>query len=130
MLNPAVDCGAAGADATRVIGMAGWVAPRTGDGSRAPDERRRPRVAVGEGRREAREWGDNDWEWWCGLSGDGVRGEDRGVRSEELPVSAPRGGDDDSGIIAVGGVRAGDDGDDPGELILASLWWVVGTYIY
>jgi hypothetical protein len=64
-LPPAVDCDAAGADATRDMGMTDWVAlaaSRTGDGSREPKVRMRPRVAVGGGvgRREAREGGVND----------------------------------------------------------------------
>lgn len=116
-LAPAVDCGAAGADATRVMGMTGW----------------RPRAAVGGGvgRREAREGGVKDWEWWYGLSGDGMRGEDRDVGSEELPVSALRGGDEDSGAIVVGGVRECDDWDDPCELIVASLLRTLGSiYTY
>ena len=74
-----VDCGAAGADATRDMGMTGRVASRTGERSRGLYERRRPRAAVGGGvwgRREERPGGVNEW-LWCGLSGDGVRGEDR-----------------------------------------------------
>lgn len=60
----AVDCGAAGADATRVMGMTEWVVvgSRAGDRSRVPNGRMRPREAVegGVGRREAREGGVND----------------------------------------------------------------------
>jgi hypothetical protein len=68
-LPSAVDCGAAGADATRAIGMTDCVAlaaSRAGDRSRAPNERWRPRAAVGGGvwRREAHEGGVRDWEWW------------------------------------------------------------------
>lgn len=113
------------------MGKTGWVAvaaSRTGDGSREPKGRMRPRVAVGGGvgRREAREGGVNDLEW-CGLSGDGARGEDRDTGSEELPVSALRGGDDDSGAIIAAGVRVGDDCDDLGELIAGSSFWMSGN---
>jgi hypothetical protein len=57
------------------------------------------------------------------LSGDGARGEDRDVGSEELPVSALRVGDDDSGGIVGVGVREGDDWD---ELIGGSQFWTLG----
>ena len=114
------------------MGMADWVplaGSRAGDGSRVPNERMRPRVAVegGVGRREAREGGVNDCEW-CGLSGDGARGEDRDGGSEELPVSAMRGGDDDSGAIVTAGVREGDACDDLGELIVGPSFWMLGIY--
>lgn len=62
------------------------------------------------------------------MSGDGARGEDRDGGSEELPVSALRGGDDDRGDIVTPGVREGDDGVDPGELIVGPSFWMSGIY--
>ena len=58
----------------------------------------------------------------------GTRSEDRDVGSEELPVSALRWGDDDSGDIVVAELREGDDGDDPGELIVGSVFECWGLY--
>ena len=45
-------------------------------------------------------------------------------------MSTLRGGDDESGNIVAGGVREGDDWDDPCELIVGSVVNVGELYIY